>query len=276
MQTYAMRVVDPGFQIFRRAMGYGAERSPIDATVEPGMYRIVNKLTGTALQVSEHDHNKIVSWQHVEERKSQWWHLQRSGSGYRFKNRQHNELYISVASTDSNAIVTASRYPSTWVFLKIGDHYGIKLAEVDEMIDIPFGRKTDGIEIRLWPTDGHWGEKQTWDLVRISDDSDEPHCGKCAQLVQELGSEKEQVGKLKETLARVQLEVIEKNHQISQQQDNVRQLREDLEARESGRLQAKLFQQETEIASLQAKIDRLEYLVSQMRGNVTRNPLENH
>ncbi|KAL5636745.1 hypothetical protein ACGC1H_000649 [Rhizoctonia solani] len=164
MKTYAMQIVNPGFQIFRRVMGYGVESSPIDATVEPGTYRIVNRLANTALQVSEHDDKKIVSWKCVEERESQWWHLQRSGSGYRFKNRQHG-LYISVASTDATALVTASKYPSTWVFLKIGNRYGIKLAEIDEMIDIPFGSKIDGTEIRLWPSDGN--EKQMWDIVRI-------------------------------------------------------------------------------------------------------------
>ncbi|KDN51175.1 hypothetical protein RSAG8_00804, partial [Rhizoctonia solani AG-8 WAC10335] len=283
--VYAMRLVDPGFQMFRRAAGHGVENSSVAKNVEPGTYRIVSGLTRTVLQVSEHDDKKIVSWKLVEERESQQWYLQRSGGGYRFKNQKHGS-YLSVAGTDTHAAVTASKFPSTWILLKTGDHYGIQLADHDQLIDLHLGREADGTEINIWPPDGK--PNKTWDLVRINDDSGEPHQGKCAQLDQDLMNEKERTDKLEKmlinekdradrlekTLTRVQYEVIEKDQQIIQLEDTIRRLREDLGARESSDLQAKLSQQQTEIASLQTKIDRLEYLVSQLRGSVTRNPLE--
>ncbi|CAE6505442.1 unnamed protein product [Rhizoctonia solani] len=285
MAAYAMQLVNPGFQLFRRAAGHGVEHSPVDTTVEPGTYRIVSGLTRTALQISEYDDKKIVSWELVEKSESQQWYLQRSGGGYRFKNRKH-ESYLSVASTDTHAIVTASKFPSTWVLLKLGDHHGIKLADHDQLVDLHFGRTTNGTEIHIWPADGK--PNKVWELVRISDDSGEPHLGKCAQLDQDLAMEKDRADKLKKILAdekdhaerleksltKVQREVIEKDQQITQLEDTIHQLREALGAKESSHLQEKLAQQQTEIAGLQAKIDRLEYLVSQLRGSATRNPAE--
>ncbi|KAH7343631.1 ricin B lectin domain-containing protein [Rhizoctonia solani] len=165
--VYAMQLAEPGLQLFRAAMGQGVGHLPVDETVEPGTYHIANGLTGTVLQVSGHDLTKIVSWKLEKdvEKLEQQWCLQRSGTGYRFKNRKYNDLYLSVASTDTHAFVTASKCPSTWVLLKIGDHYGIKLAEHDKMIDLHFGRRANGTEIHIWPSDG--STKQTWNLVRI-------------------------------------------------------------------------------------------------------------
>ncbi|CEL59708.1 hypothetical protein RSOLAG1IB_03641 [Rhizoctonia solani AG-1 IB] len=60
-------------------------------------------------------------------------------------------------------------------------------------------------------------------------------------------------------------EAIKKDQQIACNEAIIHKLQGDLEAKESSHLQTKLSQQQTEIAGLQAKIDRLEYLVSQMR-----------
>ncbi|CAE6467566.1 unnamed protein product [Rhizoctonia solani] len=287
---YALRLVEPGFQLFRHATGKGIGHLSVDGTVEPGTYRIVSKLTGTVLQVSEHDCAKIVSWELVEKKESQQWYLQRSGGGYRFRNRKHNDLYLSVASTETHAFVTASRYPATWVLLKVGDHYGIQLADHDQLIDLHFGRSTNGNEIHIWPADGK--ANKTWALDRINDDTGEPHQGKCAQLDEELANKKDRTDKLEKafveeknradrlektlihgkdradrlekTVTQLQHEVVKKDQQIIQQEDTIRRLQGDLEAREPSHLQAKLSQQQDEIASLQAKIDRLEYLVSQV------------
>ena len=72
--VYAMRLAEPGLQLFRYAAGKGVEHLSIDEMVEPGTYNIVSGLTGTVLQVSEHDRTKVVSWQlekHVEKLEQQ-------------------------------------------------------------------------------------------------------------------------------------------------------------------------------------------------------------
>ncbi|KAJ1308812.1 hypothetical protein OPQ81_004500 [Rhizoctonia solani] len=260
--VYAMQLAGPGFQMFRSGVGH----LPVDSTVEPGTYHIANGLTGTVLQVSEHDHAKVVSWQLVtgEEKLEQQWYLERSGGGYVFKNRKHNDLYLSVASTDTHALVTASKYPSTWNFVKIGERYGIKLGEHDKLLDLHFGRQANGTEIHIWPSDG--SSKQTWELVRIS----KPHQEKGAPPHKEQEDNRAEI--LEKELEQLKGDMAKRDRQIAEHEDTIRQLRADLEAGVSKDLQAKLSKQQTEIASLQAKIDRLEYIMSQ-RGGATKNLL---
>ncbi|KAL5636743.1 hypothetical protein ACGC1H_000648 [Rhizoctonia solani] len=269
-----MRLAEPGLQLFRYAAGQGVEHLPIDEAVKPGTYHIVSGLTGTVLQVSEHDRTKVVSWQlekYVEKIEQQWY-LQRSGSGYTFKNRKFNDLYLSVASTDTHALVTASKCLSTWVLLKIGDHYGIKLAEGDKLIDLHFGRKTNGTEVHIWPSDG--SAKQTWNLTHIGDGVGESPQEKNSHKAQEFTAKDDRIEKLEREVSELKDEVARKDQRIAQDKETIRLLRAELEARESNDFKAKMSQQQTEIASLQAKIDRLEYLVSHLRGGVGRSPME--
>ncbi|EUC66590.1 ricin-type beta-trefoil lectin domain protein [Rhizoctonia solani AG-3 Rhs1AP] len=270
LAVYAMQLAEPGLQLFRQ----GVEHLPIDETVEPGTYHIVSGLTGTVLQVSEHDRTKVVSWQIEKqvEKIEQQWYLQRSGGGYTFKNRKVNDLYLSVASTDTHALVTASKCPSTWVLLKIGDRYGIKLAEGDKLIDLHFGRRTNGTEVHIWPSDG--SAKQTWKLVRIGDGVGESPQEKKSCKAQDFTDKNGHVERLEKEVSQLKDEVAKKDQKIAQHENTIHQLRVDLEARESNHLKSKVSQQQTEIASLQAKIDRLEYLVSQLREGVGRSPME--
>ena len=39
------------------------ERYPPDQDLTPGTYRIFNALTGTAVQVSDHDPTKVIAWE---------------------------------------------------------------------------------------------------------------------------------------------------------------------------------------------------------------------
>ncbi|CAE6420180.1 unnamed protein product [Rhizoctonia solani] len=245
--VYGMGLAGPGLQLFRHVAGQGVEHLPVDETLSPGVYRIVSGLTGTALQVSEHDHTKVVSWQSLEKKESQQWYLERSGSGYKFRNQEHKGLYLSVASTDTHALVTASKFPSTWVFLKIGNRHGIKLADSDKLVDLHFGREANGTEVHIWPGDG--SKKQTWNLVRIDD---------------EFMDKADRIVMLEKELIQLKDEMAGKNELIAHHENTIRQLREDLKARESSNLQARVSQQQTEIASLQSKVDRLEYILSQV------------
>ncbi|CAE6461748.1 unnamed protein product [Rhizoctonia solani] len=245
---YAMRLAEPGLQLFRYAAGQGVEHLPIDETVEPGTYHIVSGLTGTVLQVSEHDRTKVVSWQLEKqvEKIEQQWYLQRSGGGYTFKNRKVNDLYLSVASTDTHALVTAAKCPSTWVLLKIGDRYGIKLAEGDKLIDLHFGRKTNGTEVRLLHGPVQHSAHLTLSLSRfisghltgvqskhgISDGVGESPQEKKSCKAQDFTDKNGHVERLKKEVSQLKDEVAKKDQKIAQHENTIHQLRVDLEARE--------------------------------------------
>lgn len=44
-------------------MGQANSNLQPELQLEPGTYRIVSGLTGTAIVVSEHDHSKVVAWE---------------------------------------------------------------------------------------------------------------------------------------------------------------------------------------------------------------------
>ncbi|KAH7343627.1 ricin B lectin domain-containing protein [Rhizoctonia solani] len=119
---------------------------PPDQDLEPGTYRIFNALAGTAIQISDHDPTKVVAWeQHSGE--NQQWFLQRSGDGYQLQNRRHG-AYLAVCNTDNHALVYASRYPTTWVFLKSSGNYIVQFADRNRVLDLHNGLGHNGNEVR--------------------------------------------------------------------------------------------------------------------------------
>ncbi|CAE6513777.1 unnamed protein product [Rhizoctonia solani] len=136
--------------------------------------------------------------------------------------------------------------------------YRIKLAEDDKVIDLHFGRTANGTEVHIWPSNE--SKKQTWRLIRVGDGVGESP----QEKIPSLESLKKEVLQLKD-------EIKKKDQQIAGLEGTICQLKTDLATKKSS--QAKLPQQQTEIASLQAKVDRLEYLVSQLRGNAKGNPM---
>jgi hypothetical protein len=52
-------------------MGQAGSGFQPELDMQSGTYRIVSTLTGTAIQVSDHDHNKIVSWERHDRKNQQ-------------------------------------------------------------------------------------------------------------------------------------------------------------------------------------------------------------
>lgn len=44
-------------------MGQNSSHFPVDQALQPGTYRIISGVAGTAIEVSNYDYNKIVAWQ---------------------------------------------------------------------------------------------------------------------------------------------------------------------------------------------------------------------
>ncbi|KAG8694383.1 hypothetical protein FRC09_009884 [Ceratobasidium sp. 395] len=119
------------------------------APVEPGTYRIVNVASGTCIMAYK-DWDAVCWRRH--EAMDQHWYVQRSGAGYRIKNRM-NGLYLVVSeTTDTNppAKVFCGRYPTTWELnqgIKDYEMYIIKQAGCDRVVDLDgFGDARDGNE----------------------------------------------------------------------------------------------------------------------------------
>ncbi|CUA78355.1 DNA double-strand break repair Rad50 ATPase [Pyrococcus abyssi GE5] [Rhizoctonia solani] len=251
---------------------------PPDGDLEPGTYRIFNALAGTAIQVSDHDPTKVVAWEQHDGENQQWF-LQRSGEGYQLQNRRHR-AYLSVCNTDNHALVYASRYPTTWVFLKSSGNYIVQFADRNRVLDLHNGLGTNGNEIHIWNVDGNNMAHRTWRLERLGDDFGNKEL---TGIQEEIVTKNEEISRLQGELSMAKQELSELHSLLYHRDETIRQLQQDLklknetpshvhEANEESvhprnqhsLSESKLSQQQTEIASLQAKMDRVEYLMSQM------------
>ncbi|CAE6538035.1 unnamed protein product [Rhizoctonia solani] len=251
---------------------------PPDQALEPGTYRIFNALAGTAIQISDHDPTKVVAWeQHSGE--NQQWFLQRAGDGYQLQNRRHR-AYLAVCNTDNHGLVYASRYPTTWVFLKSNGNYIVQFADRNRVLDLHNGLGHNGNEIHIWNVDGNNMAHRTWRLERLGDDSGNKELSESQERI---ASNDEELSQLRGELLNAKQELLELHALLYQRDESIRQLQQDLKAREEalghahkaseesahlrnqhGLLESRLSQQQAETASLQAKMDRVEYLMSQM------------
>ncbi|KAJ1308813.1 hypothetical protein OPQ81_004501 [Rhizoctonia solani] len=272
---------------------------PPDQSLLPGTYRIFNVLAGTAIQVSDHDSTKVVTWE-KHEGDSQQWFLQRSGHGYQLQNRRH-AAYLAVCNTDNHALVYASRYPTTWLFLKYNGNYIVQLADRNRVLDLHWGSGHNGNEIHIWNLDGNNMAHRIWGLERLGDESGEGTARTPQDQQMGLGAKEEptkeelpkaqeqandrELSQLQDELSRAKQELSELHSLLYQRDETIRQLQEDLKSREEALIRAykaneesthlreqhtilesKFSQQQAETASLQAKMDRVEYLMSQMMG----------
>ncbi|CAE6513792.1 unnamed protein product [Rhizoctonia solani] len=235
---------------------------PPDQDLKPGTYRILNTLTGTAIQVSDHDPTKVVAWEQHDGENQQWL-LQRSGEGYQLQNRR-DRAYLAVCNTDNHALVYASRYPTTWVFLKSSGNYIIQFADRNRVLDLHNGLGHNGNEIHIWNVDGNNMAHRTWRLECLGGD---PGNKELTGIQEEIANKNNELLQLQGELSTAKQELSDLHSLLYQRDETISQLQQDLKLKEeasSHAYESKISQQQTEIASLQAKMDRVEYLMSQM------------
>ncbi|KAH7343628.1 hypothetical protein B0J17DRAFT_184554 [Rhizoctonia solani] len=123
---------------------------------------------------------------------------------------------------------------------------------------------------------------RTWRLERLGDDFGDKEL---ADSREEIANKDREVSQLRDELSKAKQELLELHTLLYQRDETIRQLQQDLQSKEPtfGRtreaseesthlrkqhslLESKLSQQQEETASLQAKMDRVEYLMSQMMG----------
>ncbi|QRW16195.1 ricin-type beta-trefoil lectin domain protein [Rhizoctonia solani] len=250
---------------------------PPDETLQPGTYRISNAVTGTAVQVSDDDSTKIVTWQQ-HDRENQQWFLQRSGHGYRLRNRRHN-AYLAVSNTDNHALVLK---PILGVTTSFDSGISVQLADMNRVLDLHWGSGHNGNEIHIWNLDGGNMPHRIWRVERIGDDFGEETTD---------SRQEHELSQLRGELSKAKQELSDLHSLLYQRDETIRQLQQDLKAKEEALkharktdeestqlrhqhsiLESKFQQQQTETASLQAKMDRVEYLMSQMMNKPSGDP----
>ncbi|KAF8709713.1 hypothetical protein RHS03_02898, partial [Rhizoctonia solani] len=240
---------------------------PPDETLQPGTYRISNAVTGTAVQVSDDDSTKIVTWQQHDRENQQ----------------------VSPHPFDSGI--------------------SVQLADMNRVLDLHWGSGHNGNEIHIWNLDGGNMPHRIWRVERIGDDfgeettdsrqeqsvgnsaaKNEPTNKGLAETQEEIISNSE-LSQLRAELSKAKQELSDLHSLLYQRDETIRQLQQDLKAKEEALkharktdeestqlrhqhsiLESKFQQQQTETASLQAKMDRVEYLMSQMMNKPSGDP----
>lgn len=197
------------FPINRLSMGQESSKYPPAQGLQLGTYRIVSGIAGTAIEISRYNHNEVVAWS-IHEEEHQQWFLQESGDGYIFKNRRHGS-FLSVAHTSMHARVYSSRYPTTWVLRRRGDHYLIQYPDNNLVLDLHFGKADDGNKIHLQPGDDLLCK--TWKLELLSN-----HTGETPPQVNG------EVNRLEEEINALQDKISEKDEALAQCRGTVREL----------------------------------------------------
>ncbi|KDN51174.1 hypothetical protein RSAG8_00803, partial [Rhizoctonia solani AG-8 WAC10335] len=183
----------------------------LEMRLQPGVYRIISATAGTAISISSYAYDRVEAWKRSED-DSQKWLVQPSGDGYTFNNRKHNTTYIAVGSTDIQSRIYASKFPTTWELLQQGDYYFIKKPGKDRVLDLHWGKATNGNKIHIRPRDDH--PCKYWKFEYLEDDIYSKE-GKYLQKIAALQKEVDEAHK----------DISRKNDLLSDCRDDLRRLR---------------------------------------------------
>ncbi|KAF8608034.1 hypothetical protein BDV93DRAFT_519107 [Ceratobasidium sp. AG-I] len=230
--------------------------------LEPGTYRIVNVASDTAITVPHHNRWDVVGWERHGDRNQRWF-VQRSGEGYQFKNCQYG-YYMAVVEPKWNARPFLSQYPTSWQLVQNRDDYNmyiIKCAGIDRVIELDkCGSRHNGNNLQLLSQD-NWVSYKRWRFERLSDETGD----EAGELRSQLGEMRQQLASKDQELAQTQSQLFEKSTLLEQSQIALRQAEAALRARDEP------LQQQTEMADLRERMERMERLFPQ-----ARNPQAEH
>ncbi|KII84904.1 carbohydrate-binding module family 13 protein [Plicaturopsis crispa FD-325 SS-3] len=143
-----------------------------DKTFEPGVYRIVNFRSGTALDLSAGDKKTIMGFpSHGGE--NQQWEFQTLGAGFSIRNVAYG-LYISGAEGIREGIaLVASPFPVSWVVeVDEGDRGTAMICwpESRLVFDLHEGRAEPGTKIHLYQRHEFY-PIQMWRILKCRNDN---------------------------------------------------------------------------------------------------------
>ncbi|KDN34258.1 hypothetical protein RSAG8_12647, partial [Rhizoctonia solani AG-8 WAC10335] len=238
-------------------------------SIEPGIYHIINRLSGKAITIPEDNLGTITGCSFNSP--NQKWFVRRSANYYQFEDCLYGR-FIAPDNTNRGTRVNLGRYPINWEILPSGvNEYLIKLVGYDLVLD-----QHADTEIHCWPRDGEKPQKR-WKFERLSDfTGDAPENGSgsamptkdglVARLTERLEQKDDQLAILNRLIQEQRLEIERGTKELARTREELSILNARLAGRKecSGASSNALSSNpsQNEIADLREKLDRLAFLMS--------------
>jgi len=152
----------------QQPQGYGGQaEGQYIGDVPPGVYRIHNSFSGTALDLSgakADDGTPCIGYQ-VTNGANQTWRFESGSNGYRLKNGASGTYagYRSDEQPTDGVLLTGNQSPVEWQVKQVDQGHQLHLASnPDLVLDLADGSKEDGAKICLWTNKN--GQNQKWIL----------------------------------------------------------------------------------------------------------------
>ncbi|CAE6413409.1 unnamed protein product [Rhizoctonia solani] len=196
-----------------------------DSNLEPGTYRVFNVRTATAIQISDHDPTRIVTWERHDGKNQQVhiWH-------------------------------TGEEPHKIWGLERLGDNSG------EEIPSALLAVRKDDFDAKMELVNKELAERQERiakkdrELLQLQDELSSAK-GKFSELHNLLYKRDETIHQLQQDL-KSKGDALSHAHKMNEESANLRNQHNPMES--------KLSQQQAETATLQSKMDRVEYFMSQV------------
>ena len=134
------------------------------ATITNGVYKIVNRNSGLALDDPNGASGSVIDQQPYSGANQQWT-VTASGAYYTIKNAAG--LALTGGSQVQLAAASATGGDNQlWSFIANGSYYLIKNKQTNQVVDVYGGSGSAGGPVYAWPTNG--GANQDWTLTTVT------------------------------------------------------------------------------------------------------------
>lgn len=124
--------------------------------MQPGIYKFINRKSGTAMDLAKHDYTCVVGSPPCDD-SIQKWEIAPLGAGHTIRNMQTG-AYISVKGLHGGAAVFAGHFPAAWqlITVKVADENAemieIHWPHTGYMFDLHCGESAPGTKVHLFDT----------------------------------------------------------------------------------------------------------------------------
>ncbi|KAG1768817.1 hypothetical protein EDD22DRAFT_843863 [Suillus occidentalis] len=125
--------------------------------MQPGIYKFINRQSGTAMDLAQDDHTRVVGFPPSDD-SSQKWEIAPLGAGYTIRNTKTG-TYISVKGLVGDAAVSVGHFPAAWQLITVKvDNENAEMIEIrwphtGYMFDLADdGNSAPGTKVQLMST----------------------------------------------------------------------------------------------------------------------------
>ncbi|KAG9025586.1 hypothetical protein FRB95_009983 [Tulasnella sp. JGI-2019a] len=136
-------------------------------SVQPGVYRIQNRKSGTYFDASVSHEGEIHGWSSRPENENQKWHVEPSGQAWKLKNARFNQYAGIRDYQDGNRVVLNGNHNEWEIQDKGYGNCAIISKGTQQCIDLDGGHQKDGTSVSVYCFRG--AEQQEWQFQRVGD-----------------------------------------------------------------------------------------------------------